>query len=334
MKEALYYRELTENHVECVLCPHYCKIAEGKVGKCKVRINLDGKLYSSNYDQLSAINIDPVEKKPLYHFYPGKKVLSIGSVGCNFKCSCCQNWEIAQTQVKNYSNFKKMEIAEIVKTALLRNENIGIAYTYNEPYIWYEYMLEVAKHIKKQGQKNIMVTNGFFNESPLSQMLEYIDAFNIDIKAFSENSYHQMTQAGLEPVKKSAQKIIENGKHLELTNLVIPGFNDSEDSFVEMINWIEGELGRDTVLHLSRYFPAYKMSDTPTPISTLERLYEIANKRLNYVYLGNVNQNFGQDTYCSKCGQKVISRNRYNVDIISVTEKGACGNCNHPIVKN
>ena len=334
MIEARYYYKQENGYVVCELCPHMCELAVGKTGICKVRTNINGKLFNTNYGLLTAVNMDPVEKKPLFHYYPGKKILSIGSNGCNLKCKCCQNWEIAQTTTKNYLNFKKIEHNELIEIAQNRTDNIGVAYTYNEPVIWIEYMLDIAENIKKAGLKNVLVSNGYVNRIPLQNLLEVIDAFNIDIKAFTNDKYREIANSDLEPVKKTIKTIVDAGKHVELTNLIIPGINDNTEDFKKMINWIHNELGEETVLHLSRYFPAYKMKTEPTPILILKELFGIASEKLKYVYLGNVNIESSQDTFCSKCSNKLIERRGYFTRILAINEEGKCEFCSNQILKN
>jgi pyruvate formate lyase activating enzyme len=264
MHTALCFEKLNDNKVKCLLCPHSCILDDGKVGICRVRSNDNGVLVSENYGKVSSINLDPIEKKPLYHFFPGMHVLSIGSVGCNLQCNFCQNCEISQTGVSDFPRLKTYSAEEIVNNALECVDNIGIAFTYNEPVVFYEYMMDVARLSKSKGLKNIMVSNGFINEEPLKQILPYIDAFNIDLKAFADEFYIKNTHSHLEPVKRSLQLIRESGKHLEITNLVIPGLNDKVEDFTAMVDWISGELGDQTILHLSRYFPRYKAKQPPT----------------------------------------------------------------------
>ena len=221
MKEALFYQKLPDDKVICLLCPHNCTIHEGKTGVCNMRKNIGGKLLSENYELVSALNFDPIEKKPLYHYYPGKIILSVGSIGCNFKCKFCQNWEIAQTTIDDYYSRRQYSHNEIVKLAVEKEDNVGIAYTYNEPIVWFEYMLDVAKKIKEAGLINVMVTNGFINREPLEELVKYVDAFSVDLKAYTETFYKEYCSSGLEAVKKTLSIIFENKRHLEITNLII-----------------------------------------------------------------------------------------------------------------
>ncbi|MGC9345101.1 MAG: AmmeMemoRadiSam system radical SAM enzyme, partial [Bacteroidales bacterium] len=257
MKEAKYYRQLN-GKVECRLCPHYCVINKGKYGICRVRRNEDGKLLTDSYGHIVARHMDPIEKKPLYHFYPGKRILSIGTPGCNLRCFFCQNCGISQTGSDSFSHLNMVYPDELVKTAKKEKNNIGIAYTYNEPTVYFEYMLDTARLAKKEGLQNVMVSNGFIAEEPLQELLSVIDAFNIDLKAFNDSFYKKFTKSSIYPVMDSLEKIHEGSKHLEITYLVIPGLNDDEREFENRIDWIYDNFGKTQVLHISRYFPNYQ----------------------------------------------------------------------------
>ncbi len=333
MKKAAFFEKLGQKKVKCNLCPHHCQIYDGKSGICLVRKNIDGELFSENYEKISAITPDPIEKKPLYHFYPGQKILSIGSVGCNLKCKFCQNYEISQTTVNDYAFLKSYTSEEVVQRALEHSKNIGIAYTYNEPIIWYEFLLETSRLAKQNGLKNVLVSNGFINPKPLEILLETIDAFSIDLKAFTENFYKTLTSSSLAPVLKSIKQIKKAGKHIELTNLVITGLNDDEAKFKEMVDWIVDECGEDTVLHISRYFPMFKIKNLPTQASKLASLYEIAARKLHYVYLGNIKTLEAQNTFCPNCNALLISRSAYNTKIEKLDKSGNCASCGHHLLK-
>ena len=332
MKEALYYQKTEDDKVQCFLCPHQCKISEGKRGICRVRKNVEGRLIAETYGKLIAINQDPIEKKPLYHFYPGSQILSVGSIGCSFHCDFCQNCDISQSSVDDSPFLKNYSIDDIVQTAANRRDNLGIAYTYNEPGVWYEFMLDTAKEAKKHDLKNVMVTNGFINQEPLAELLPYMDAFNVDLKAFREEFYRKYVKGRLEPVKESLKQIRASGKHLEVTNLVIPTLNDNASTFREMLQWIRDELGEHTVMHLSRYFPAYKMTIEGTPVLKLEEFYKIAREYLKFVYLGNVMLSEGANTYCDQCGHLVIKRHYYQTEMPGIDEKGRCKYCQNQIL--
>ncbi|MFO8234388.1 MAG: AmmeMemoRadiSam system radical SAM enzyme [Bacteroidales bacterium] len=331
MREALYYKQKQNQKIECVLCPHNCIIKEGKRGICNVRKNINGKLYSENYGKVTGIGFDPIEKKPLYHFHPGEIILSVGSLGCNFKCRFCQNWEISQSSIDEVSRFQTLTIEDVIKFATERKNNIGIAYTYNEPTIYFEFMLDLAKEVQNQGMKNVMVTNGFINPDPLNELLEYIDAFSIDLKAFTEEFYKKNTSGKLEPVKDTLKQIQSKGKFLEITNLVIPSLNDDTEKFREMIDWIATEIGSKTALHLSRYFPCYKSNIEATPVSKLQEFYNIAQEKLSYVYLGNVPSAGGSETFCDQCGTLLVSRKGYFTTLKGIDEEGKCKKCGNKV---
>jgi len=330
MKEAKYYRIVDEKEkkVQCLLCPHSCLLNDKEVGKCRARKNINGKLYSLTYEVASSIALDPIEKKPLYHFYPGSNILSIGSFGCNFKCGFCQNWEISQSSIdENYS--QKISSNQLLAIATRYGNNIGISYTYNEPLINFEFVLETAELFHSKGFKNVLVTNGFINKKPLLELLEYIDAANIDLKSFNKDFYKKICDGNLNFVLQTIETMFENKKHIELTTLVIPGYNDSEDETEQIVNYVSS-LSKDIPLHFSRHYPMYKFSAPQTPINTLIKIYEIAKQKLNYVYLGNVLDEKYNSTYCPNCDKKIISRIGYNINVIGL-EKGKCKYCGKEI---
>ncbi|MDD4878920.1 MAG: AmmeMemoRadiSam system radical SAM enzyme [Candidatus Omnitrophica bacterium] len=282
MKEALYW-EKADGAVRCLLCPHDCKIVNGITGVCGVRQNIDGKLYSLVYGEATSVSLDPVEKKPLYHFHPGEYILSLGTKGCNFKCPFCQNWAISQDLGASAQKITSQWVVDKAKEC----KSFGIAYTYNEPFIWYEFVLETAKLAKGEGLENVLVTNGFVNPKPLEEMLPFIGAMNIDLKSIDDEFYRKYCKGSLEPVLQTIKTSVK-ACHVELTNLVIPGLNDSEDNFIRLVDWIYTNAGADVPLHFSRYFPCYKMDQPVTSKETLEKAYKIAKKKLRNVYLGNI----------------------------------------------
>ncbi|MCM8761025.1 MAG: AmmeMemoRadiSam system radical SAM enzyme [Candidatus Omnitrophica bacterium] len=282
MKEALYYERI-DSHTHCHLCPNECVIPNGGRGSCGVRINRNSVLYSEIYGRTTSIALDPIEKKPLYHYHPGKYILSLGTKGCNMHCDFCQNWHISQDLKVPTENITPTQIVEKAKEV----GSFGIAYTYNEPFIWYEFVLDTAKLARKNGLENVLVTNGYVNMAPLEGMLPYIGAMNIDLKSFNEDFYAKICKARLKPVLDVIKRSVKSC-HVELTTLLIPSLNDSEDEIEKEVDWIYENLGPEIPLHFSRYFPCYKMSLRPTPIRTLERAAEIARRKLRYVYLGNV----------------------------------------------
>jgi len=328
MLEAKYYKQLDDEKVECELCPHNCIISQGAVGICKVRKNTSGFLFSINYKKISSISTDPIEKKPLYHFMPGREILSIGSYGCNFECNFCQNYEISQAPFQNFNRYN-LSLNDILLAVSSNKNNIGIAFTYNEPIVWIEYMLEVAQKMDKS-YKKVLVTNGFINPEPLNELLKVIDAFNVDLKGFDSDFYKKNTHGKVEPIKQALKEIKKSGRHLEVTNLVIPGENDNPQFFEDMVTWIATELGKDTPLHISRYFPNYKSTIPETPLETLSQFHKIASKQLSYVYLGNVPNSEGQNTYCPECGAELISRTGYYT-VLTQLNGDKCGNCNASI---
>ncbi len=320
-----------DNYIECRLCPHLCKIAPGKRGICGVRQNSGDSIELLTYGVLSGCSNDPVEKKPLYHFFPGYNILSVGSYGCNMKCDFCQNWNISQKRAGSLKPNTDPGLLAVEAASALNN--IGLAFTYNEPVIWFEFVRDTALRIKEKGLFTVMVSNGYINRDPLIEILEVIDAFNIDLKAFNEDFYSRLTGAGLEPVKKSLKAISLAGRHLEITTLIIPGKNDSVKEMQFQAEWIAGELGDETPLHLSRYFPMFKRDDPSTPQKTLTMLSEAASKSLKYVYIGNTHSGTGQDTLCSKCGTVVTKRSGYSIMTESLSETGNCKKCGNPVYR-
>ena len=280
-KEALWYEKLDNNSVHCLLCPHSCNIPEGKNGVCKVRHNLGGILYSSNYGKTTSIAMDPVEKKPLFHFHKGKYLLSLGSSGCNFKCDFCQNHQISQSDCPNQA----LDIDWIANMCKSYPYCVGVAYTYNEPSIWYESVLECAKKIKSQGLLNVLVTNGYINSAPLMELLPYIDAMNIDVKSMNPEFYKKICGGKLEPVIQTVETSIKRC-HVEITCLIIPELNDSPDDMRKLAKWLNS-LDPDTPLHINRYYPSYNMKTPATGYETLIGLKEVAKEYLNHVYIGN-----------------------------------------------
>lgn len=317
--------------MKCLLCPHGCILSPGKRGICRVRENDGSTIKLLSYGIVSSYSSDPVEKKPLYHFFPGKNILSIGSYGCNMRCDFCQNDQISQHGVL-HDNYI-IEPIDIVSRAVKYPGNIGLAYTYNEPVIWYEYVMDCAVLIKEQGLYNVMVTNGYINEAPLKELLLYIDAFNIDLKSFDEDFYHRYTGASLKSVLDTLITVAEAERHLEVTTLVIPGLNDSAEAMRSEAKWIAENLGSNVPFHISRYFPRYMRDDPPTPIETIMKLYDVASEYLKYVYTGNVTFEIGgSDTDCPGCGKKLIKRSGYDIKNTGLTDEGRCSVCNEIII--
>ncbi len=331
MQEALFYRQLENKVVQCLLCPHRCIREPELYGKCLTRINRSGKLFTESYGILSAISSDPIEKKPLYHFLPGSKILSIGSFGCNLTCDFCQNCEISQIDKKIFSRHSFRTPEDIVGKAKLHQTNIGLAYTYNEPTVYYEYMISCAARIKELNLYNVMVTNGYINPEPLEDLFPFMDAFNVDLKSFRNLFYAKRSGASLHPVLETIRLIARSERHLELTFLIIPDHNDDEKEWKEMLEWISDHCGKNTILHVSRYYPYYKMDRPPTPISTIKRFIEMAREGIDYVYPGNTPQ-LDNHTYCPACGNLLIERFLYDSTVQGITPDGLCSKCKHDIV--
>lgn len=327
MQEALFYTKLENQTVRCDLCPWNCILKPAQTGFCKVRENIEGKLVTHVYNKVAALGTDPVEKKPLYHFYPGKNILSIGEVGCNLRCSFCQNHRISQCYASEFRGFHEITPKQIVTEALKTYHNIGIAYTYNEPFTFFEFLIDTARLAHKKGLKNVVVSNGYINPEPLKNVLPYVDAFNIDLKSFAPEFYKKQTKGKLEPVLKTLKTIAKSKAHLEITNLVVPDLNDNAFLFEKMVKWISNELGNDIPLHLSRYFPQFELTHTPTPVKKLEQLYKIAKDHLNHVYLGNVSDEERSSTICHNCGKTIIIRNRYKTSLENLDSNGLCKSC-------
>lgn len=333
MRKSDYYTKRSDKSVVCTLCPHKCHIQLNNKGKCGVRINSNGHLISDSYGLVSALNKDPIEKKPLYHFFPGSTILSMGSFGCNLKCNFCQNHSISQithkTQLRSVLQFSPDKIALEAKNL---DNNIGLAFTYNEPIVWFEYMLDTASRIKDIGLKTVMVSNAYINSEPLEKLLPYIDAYNIDLKSFDNNFYKQQTGGSLKPVLETLKKISSAGKHLEITMLLIPGLNDDRNIFLRMIDWICDNCGDNTVLHLSKYFPNYRSDIPHTPDNKLIEFYNMAKKKLYYTYLGNTSIAIGRDTICPNCSNIVIERKAYLINRNGLNKQGNCTRCDTKII--
>ena len=287
MREAMFWRPSQggDRKVRCFLCPHGCEIPPDGFGLCRARKNVGGKLYAVNYGEVTAAALDPLEKKPLKNYLPGKYVFSLGTFGCNLACGFCQNWTIAHGE-NPPSSFLSPGKAVALAQELLPQGNIGLAFTYSEPLMWYEYVRDTAQAAQKAGLKNILVTNGYINPKPLRELLPFIDAVNLDIKAYTEGFYNDVCKGKLAPVLTSAKLFFE-ACHLEVTTLIIPGFNDNPEEIRSLARWLAG-INPHIPLHLSRYFPNYKFDAPPTPRQTMERAAKAAGEYLHNVYLGNI----------------------------------------------
>jgi len=321
--ECRYY-EVGDDFLHCHLCPFNCKIRPGKVGVCRVRKNVDGVLRSLNYAEATSVGMDPIEKKPLYHFYPGTQILSLGTFGCNLSCVYCQNWQISQEQPPT-RHLAPAEAVELAEKQAQQGNNIGIAYTYNEPIIWYEYVYDTAKLAQGAGLKNVLVTNGLIEEEPLRELLPYIDAMNVDIKSMDEGFYHKLCKGMGWPARRTVEIAAEQC-HVEITVLIIPGENDSDENLEAIFDWA-ASVNEQMPVHLSRYHPAYKFNAPPTSAETLRRAWELARQRLEFVYVGNIVMDGTTDTQCPQCQATVVSRSGFGSRTEQLTEDGRCGNC-------
>ena len=330
LREALFYAKFGSNYVTCQLCPRRCVIPEGGRGFCGVRKNIGGKLYSLVYGKPCAVHIDAIEKKPLFHVLPGSRTFSIATAGCNLRCKFCQNWQISQAKPEEVQSVN-LEPAQVV--AKTKESNCkSITYTYTEPTIFYEYALETAKIARKEGLKNYMHSAGFINPKPLRELCKHLDAANVDLKGFSEDYYQKLCQGHLEDILRSLKIIKEEGVWLEITNLIIPTLNDDPKLIRKMCVWVRDNLGAETPLHFSRFYPMYKLRNlSPTPISTLEKARKIARDvGLKFVYIGNIPGHQGENTYCPACHKLLIERVGYSI-LANNLNKGRCKFCRRKI---
>ena len=328
-REALFY-EVTPRGVKCMICPNECTLKLDEISDCHNRINKNGKLYTMAYGNPCAIHIDPIEKKPLYHFLPGSKAFSIATAGCNLACLNCQNWTISQvspTETRNYDLMPERLVPESVQ-----NNCQSIAYTYSEPITFYEYTLDSSKLAREKGIKNVLVSAGYVNEKPLRNLAQYIDAANIDLKSFKESIYLKLNAGKLQPVLDTLRILREENVWLEITNLIIPNWTDDFDMIKEMCDWLSNNGFQDSPLHFSRFHPMYKLTQLPpTPVATLEKAREIAlSAGLRYVYIGNVPGTRASNTICPKCKKTVVERRGYMITSNQIKE-GKCTFCEEPI---
>jgi pyruvate formate lyase activating enzyme len=329
-KEAMFWDSLEGSKVQCKLCSHQCKIEDNKTGICGVRKNENGTLYTLIYGLCSSMAADPIEKKPLYHFHPGTNAFSIGTVGCNFNCLHCQNYGIS-TVGPDFSHMHKLTSEEVVNISKQYNCN-GVAYTYNEPSIWYEFTLDSAKLAKKNKLYTVYVTNGYISEEPLKEISSFLDAMNIDVKAFTEEFYKKVCKARLQPVLNTCIIAKNLGIHIELTYLIIPGYNDSIDEIQEFCRWIVENLGENIPVHFSRFHPDHNMQDVPrTPMETMFKAFAIAKESgLLYPYLGNVPHGEYENTTCPKCGSLCIERKGFSIGLNGI-DANRCKKCGNDI---
>ncbi|MCD4709001.1 MAG: AmmeMemoRadiSam system radical SAM enzyme [Candidatus Sabulitectum sp.] len=318
------------NSVQCVLCPHLCILAPGERGRCSVRLNVDGELVCLVYGRPVAVNIDPVEKKPLFHFMPGIDVFSIATAGCNLSCKFCQNWEISQAAPEDITPYD-MSPEAVVESAL-NNNCQAIAYTYTEPVVFFEYTRDCARLARAAGIRNILVTAGYINPGPLSELAEYIDAANVDLKSMSDTYYRNICGGTLQPVLDTIVSLKESGVWVEVTNLIVPTLNDDPDEIDALARWVLDNTGKDTPLHFSRFFPMYRLTDlAPTSIDTLRGARQRALETgLSFVYVGNAVTSEGSTTRCPGCGEILIARQGYTITEYNI-QNGNCGKCSAPV---
>jgi len=326
IREAHYYAPLADRKVRCLLCPRTCLVADGKRGYCRVRENQKGSYKTLVYGRLCSINNDPIEKKPLFHFLPGTMALSVATAGCNLKCKFCQNWNISQVAPEDipfeyYSPERLVNLAQQIQSPT-------IAFTYTEPTISTEYILDTAKLARSKGIHSVMISNGYINSEPLSDLCQVLSAIKIDFKAFSDDFYRNVTDGTLQPVLDTMIQIKKSNVWLEIVNLVIPTQNDAPAQFRQMGQWISRNLGSDIPVHFTRFHPLYLMENLPpTPLRTLESAYEIAREcGLRFVYVGNVPGHAAENTYCPHCNRKIIERIGYQIRTFAI-KNGKCQYC-------
>jgi pyruvate formate lyase activating enzyme len=331
LMEASLFDRLEDKKVQCHVCAHECTIVTGKRGICGVRENRDGTLFSLIYNTVSSEAVDPIEKKPLYHFLPGTLSYSQGTIGCNFRCSHCQNWSISQATI-DQAYTREITPDQSVARAL-KSGSASMSWTYNEPTIWHEFTYDSARLAHQAGLKTIYVTNGYITEEALRDISPNLDAFRVDIKAFNDEFYKKTCKAHLQPVLDSSVVARELGMHIEVINLIIPGLNDDPWETTSLVEWVRDNLGVQTPIHFTRFYPMYRMENaSPTPVDTLENAWQIAKDAgMEYVYLGNVAGHTYENTFCPKCQTLLIDRNGFSIVKNVITENKTCPKCGYHI---
>ncbi|MDP8288392.1 MAG: AmmeMemoRadiSam system radical SAM enzyme, partial [Candidatus Electryonea clarkiae] len=316
--------------IKCGLCAQACFIREGTRGVCRTRMNVDGELRSLVYGRPVSIHVDPIEKKPLFHFLPGKTAFSLATAGCPLHCKFCQNWELSQMSPEDHDT--QYIAPETIANSAVFNQAPVIAFTYNEPTVFTEYLIDIARSAKKQNIRSVLISCGFMTEEPLTEMCEVLDAIKIDLKGFSEDFYQKVCSARLKPVLRSIKQIAKSGTHLEIVNLVVPTLNDSEPMLRELAKWVVNEIGPDVPVHYTRFHPDYQLLNlAPTPIATLERARDIAmDEGMHYAFVGNVPGHPGNSTYCPNCGKAVIERSGFFIRGMHLQD-GKCAFCDEPV---
>jgi pyruvate formate lyase activating enzyme len=318
--EAAYYETLADGRVRCELCPVSCVLREGQRGKCRQREVHDGRLIAIGYGRTVTAHVDPMEKKPLYHFLPGSAILSVGCNGCNLTCPHCQNWDIAQAEAPTFS-VSPDRLAEIGTD----KGSVGVAFTYTEPVVWFEYIRDSAPLIRMRGGVVVLVSNGYIEQAPLCELLPHLDAINVDVKAMGAEFYARVGGTPDVP-RRTVELATDAGVHVEVTYLLIPGENDSTDEVGRFVEWVSS-VNRSMPVHFSRFHPAYKSSAPPTPLSVMQRALEQGKKKLDYVYLGNVAG--PSDTNCRECGSVLIERRGYATRVVGLSGSD-CAGCGAP----
>jgi pyruvate formate lyase activating enzyme len=330
LKEAILWNTL-DGKAKCNVCSYRCVIQEGKLGNCRTRKNIDGRIFSLIYGTVTSTASDPIEKKPLYHFYPGSYSYSMGSVGCCFHCEHCQNWTISQGDIETVYT---MDISpETAADAAVRDRCKSVSFTYNEPSIWVEFARDTSKLCHDRGVKSVYVTNGYATPEQMDVMKGLLDAYRVDIKAFTEEFYRKVCKAKLQPVLESTKIAKDNGMHVEVVTLLIPGLNDKEEEIRKLSKWVFDNLGPDTPVHFTRFYPMYHMdSEAPTPIATLEKAHDIARKEgIDYVYVGNAPGNKYENTWCPRCGELLIERYGFQILNYNITPGKQCPKCGEKV---
>ncbi|KCZ73678.1 pyruvate-formate lyase-activating enzyme [Candidatus Methanoperedens nitroreducens] len=335
VKKGVLFDPLPDNRARCNICEQRCRILEGRLGFCGTRKNINGKIHTIIYNTISSEAVDPIEKKPLYHFLPGTLSYSLGSIGCNFRCEHCQNWNISQIRL-DQAYTKEITPEQAIRRALAAGSK-SISWTYNEPAIWHEYTYDSAVLAKEAGLKTVYVTNGYITPEALERISPYLDAYRVDIKSFSDSFYRKICSARLAPVLASTRLAKELGMHVEVITLIIPGRNDSPEEITQLVKWLHDNLGTDVPIHFTRFYPMYKMEDAnPTPVETLEMAHDIAKREgLRFVYLGNVPGHRYENTYCPECNALLIDRTGYIISEYNIKDN-KCPRCGEeiPIVRS
>ncbi len=330
-REAEYARRRTDGSVECELCDRGCVISPGRTGFCGGRRNVDGRMVPETYARAASVALDPMEKKPLYHFYPGSTVLSLGTYGCNLDCSFCQNWQISHPQ--NPGGMRLVDLAPEQMIVKIRDNShrncVGAAFTYAEPLIWYEYVLDSSQLLQEEGLRSVLVTNGHIRSAPWKRLLRYVDACNIDVKGFNPDFYRSECAGDLDVVRRNVESAVSAGVHVEVTTLLVPDGNDDLGEIRDMAAWLAG-LDPELPLHLSRYFPHRRMRRPPTPVETITAARDVAREKLRHVYVGNVMVQDASDTFCAGCGERLMSRSAFRVRTVNLSD-GRCRRCGHPL---